>query len=142
MFEFEYDDFIGPLGDNGLKIVVRNTADGNLVGYAIDNMDDGLGYCYNLGKIVANALPKMAPVLISRVFVGYLDKRFEGECHDDWSKNYVGLDSGYLNGKDYEMREKIEDYAVQFLKDYFDVNDLRSLVAIDDFFDKKMFVEP
>ena len=139
MFEFEYDDFIGPIGDNGLKIVVRNTADGNLIGYAIDNIDDDLAYCFSLGKIIGNCLPKMAPVLISKVFVGYLDKRFTCEHNDNWAKDYVELDSNYLKGKDYEMREKIKDYAIQFLKDYFDVNDLRSLVAIDDFFDKWMF---
>lgn len=35
MFEFEYDNFLDKY--NGLKIVVRNTAGGAIISYAINN---------------------------------------------------------------------------------------------------------
>lgn len=120
MFEFEYDNFLDKY--NGLKIVVRNTAGGAIVNYAIDNdgvkshdiFSDGISGCY---------------------FVFYIMNSV------NMAVNGSIEDSEYRTMKREEIKELARKEAEQFLLDYFQAEDMRDLLARDEFFDKKMFVE-
>lgn len=123
MFEFEYDNFLDKY--NGLKIVVRNTAGGKIISYAINN--DGVVFydAYN-------------DYVIGHNFISYVT----GLAHVAINMAMNKADFEYRSAKMQEVRELVEKQAEQFLLDYFQVEDMRDLLAHDDFFDKKMFVEP
>lgn len=122
MFEFEYDNFLDKY--NGLKIVVRNTAGGAIICYAIDN--DGIKFNDNYTSCV-----------VGYNFISYIMSSASMATH--W---VIGEDSEYFSMKKKEVKELAKKQAEQFLLDYFQVEDMRDLLARDDFFDKKMFVEP
>ena len=120
MFEFEYDNFLDKY--NGLKIVVRNTAGGAIISYAINN--DGVVFydVYNdhvIGYSFITYVRSSAYVAINMA----IDK----------------ADFEYRSAKMQEVRELVVKQAEQFLLDYFQVEDMRDLLARDDFFDKQMF---
>ena len=120
MFEFEYDNFLDKY--NGLKIVVRNTAGGAIVSYAINN--DGVVFYevyhdYVIGCNFINYVMTSVNLAIGAA----IDKA-------DFEYSYVKMQ---------EAREIAEKQAEQFLLDYFQVEDMRDLLARDDFFDKRMF---
>lgn len=121
MFEFEYDNFLDEC--NGLKIVIRNTAGGRLVCYSTDN--DGVCYCRIWEK-------KLFGVTFRQEVLDALS----------WIFLFSIKDEKYLMMKKLEAKEIIEKQIEQFLLDYFQVEDMRDLLARDDFFDKQMFVEP
>ena len=121
MFEFEYDNFLDKY--NGLKIVVRNTAGGAIISYAINN--DGVVFYdvyndYVIGYNFITYIRSSAYVAINMA----IDKAEDFE---------------YRFAKMQEVRELVVKQAEQFLLDYFQVEDMRDLLARDDFFDKKMF---
>ena len=120
MFEFEYDNFLDKY--NGLKIVVRNTAGGAIISYAINN--DGVVFydVYNDHVIGYNFI-NYVMTSVNLAIGGAIDK----------------ADFEYCSVKMREAREIAEKQAEQFLLDYFQVEDMRDLLARDDFFDKRMF---
>lgn len=119
MFEFEYDNFLDKY--NGLKIVVRNTAGGAIVCYAINNdgvkshdvFSEGVPGCYFVYYIMSS-----------------VNMAINGSSIED---------SEYRTMKREEIKELARKQAEQFLLDYFQVEDMRDLVARDEFFDKPMF---
>lgn len=123
MFEFEYDNFLDKY--NGLKIVVRNTAGGAIITYAINN--DGVVFydVYNDHVIGYNFITYVRGSLYLAINMALDQADFE-----------------YRSAKMQELRELVEKQAKQFLLDYFQVEDMRDLLVRDEFFDKKMFVEP
>lgn len=135
MFEFEYDNFLDKF--NGLKIVIRNTKRGRLVGYWYNNETNCISseyynHAFNYDEIVGSDFIDGVLRLVS----------------DIWHVAFMNLKSSedninsYFAGKNQEIRELARKQAEQFLLDYFQVEDMRDLVAQDDFFDKQMFVEP
>lgn len=126
MFEFEYDNFLDKY--NGLKIVVRNTAGGAIVTYAIDN--DGVLCCQIVddNKICGACFRKK---VMNAIFYA-MNVSIEN-CDEN---------NDYFKMKIREVEELAKKQVEQFLLDYFSAEDMRDLVARDDFFDKKMFVEP
>ena len=121
MFEFEYDNFLDKY--NGLKIVVRNTAGGAIISYAINN--DGVVFydVYNDHVIGYNFI-NYVMTSVNLAIGAAIDKAdFDDYC-------FVKMQ---------EARELVEKQAKQFLLDYFQVEDMRDLLARDDFFDKRMF---
>lgn len=140
MFEFEYDNFLDRF--NGLKIVIRNTKRGHLVGYWYNNETSCLSSKYyshaifNYDEIVGSDFIDGVLGLVSDIWhVAFTDLTYPPKSSDD------NIDS-YLVGKKQEIQELAREQAEQFLLDYFQVEDMRDLLARDDFFDKQMFVEP
>ena len=119
MFEFEYDNFLDEY--NGLKVVIRNTAGGRLVCYSIDN--DGVQH-YHIcegEKIFGATFYRDVITALSWIFL------------------FSIKDEKYLMMKKLEAKKILEKQTEQFLLDYFQVEDMRDLLARDDFFDKPMF---
>lgn len=135
MFEFEYDNFLDRF--NGLKIVVRNTAKGRLVGYWVNN-EEGCSsseyYDYiapDFDKVTGANFVSTVTRLASDVWhIANLSLSYPAK--DD----YV---NSYFVGKEQEILELAKEQAEQFLLNYFQVEDMRDLLARDDFFDKQMF---
>lgn len=121
MFEFEYDNFLDKY--NGLKIVVRNTADGAIISYAINNDDVVFYDVYNDHVIGYNFITYVRRSVYVAINMAIDKEDFE-----------------YRSAKMQELRELVEKQAKQFLLDYFQVEDMRDLLARDDFFDKHMFI--
>lgn len=140
MFEFEYDNFINRF--NGLKIIIRNTARGRLVGYWYNNETNCISSEY-YNHIVSSYDETIGSDFVDRVvllasdtwYAAFLDLAYPPKSSDD------NINS-YFVGKKQEIQELARKRAEQFLLDYFQVEDMRDLLARDDFFDKKMFVEP
>ena len=122
MFEFEYDNFLDEY--NGLKIVIRNTAGGQLVCYSIDN--DGVRHYHirESEKIFGATFYQDVMTALSWIFL------------------FSIRDERYSMIKKLEAKEIIKKQIKQFLLDYFQVEDMRDLLVRDDFFDKPMFIEP
>ena len=144
MFEFEYDNFTDKC--NGLKIVIRNTAKGQLVCYAVtNNSSEFLTDRYSevtgqtfIMKIRLMILNTMYPARLITYF-------FEGKTNNNnWSIDapMSAPTEEYLNAKQEEILELATKKAEEFLLNYFQAEDMRDLLARDDFFDKPMFVEP
>ena len=123
MFEFEYDNFLDKY--NGLKIVVRNTADGRIVSYAMNN--DGV-VCYDY----CTDYTQGCDFIISVTYA--LERTINRAINNK-------ADFEYRSMKKEEVKELVKKQAEQFLLDYFQVEDMRDLLVRDEFFDKKMFVE-
>lgn len=98
---------------NGLKIV----AGGAIISYAINNDD-----VYNDHVIGYNFITYVRSSVYVAINMAIDKEDFE-----------------YRSAKMQELRELVEKQAKQFLLDYFQVEDMRDLLARDDFFDKKMF---
>lgn len=119
MFEFEYDNFLDEC--NGLKIVIRNTSGGQLVCYSIDN--DGVQIYQTMSeKLFGSTFLEEVRTALSWIFL------FSTSNNEK-----------YFMMKKVEVTEIIEKQAKQFLLDYFQAEDMRDLVARDEFFDKQMF---
>ena len=133
MFEFEYDNFLDKY--NGLKIVVRNTADGRIVGYAMNN--DGV-VCYDY---CTDYYTQGCDFIISVTYA--LERTINRAINNkaDFEAINNEADSEYRSMKKEEVKELMKKQAEQFLLDYFQVEDMRDLLVRDEFFDKKMFVE-
>lgn len=144
MFEFEYDNFTDKC--NGLKIVIRNTAKGQLVCYVVtnnssefltDRYSEVTGHTFIM-KIRLIILNTMYPARLVTTF-------FEGKTNNNnWSIDTPtsAPTEEYLNAKQEEILELATKKAEEFLLNYFQVENMRDLLARDDFFDKPMFVEP
>lgn len=121
MFEFTYDNFLDRY--NGLKIVIRNTAGGQLVCYSVDN--DGACYHHIVsGETFGSTFWDNVWIALSWILLFSIDNE------------------KYLMMKKAEIVEILKKQTEQFLLDYFQAEDMRDLLARDDFFDKRMFVEP
>lgn len=135
MFEFEYDNFLDRF--NGLKIVVRNTTEGHLVGYWFNNEKNYLSSEYsawivsNCNKVTGvNFILEVTKLVSELWYIANMDLSYPPK--DDNVNSY-------FVGKKQEILELAKEQAGQFLLDYFQVEDMRDLVARDDFFDKQMF---
>lgn len=140
MFKFEYDNFIDRF--NGLKIVIRNTARGRLVGYWYNNKTNCVSseyyshYISSYDEITGSDFIDRVFMLVSDIWhAASMDLAYPPKSSDE------NINS-YLVGKEQEIQELARKQAEQFLLDYFQVEDMRDLLARDDFFDKRMFVEP
>lgn len=139
MFEFEYDNFLDKF--NGLKIVIRNTKIGRLVGYWYNNETNCISseyynHAFNYDEIIGSDFIDGVLRLVSDIWhVAFMDLAYPPKGFDDYTNSY-------FVGKKEEIQELARKQAEQFLLDYFQVEDMRDLLARDDFFDKQMFVEP